>query len=156
RRGEAYDLVVAYDVSPSLRVDAVVVRVRAPVVGVDERPDEAALEDVITEVEVLLVGLRAEPELHVPGVHPAPVVALRTRPLEAQRPGRVLQRQALDVHEAAVDLEHVARRAAAAVEDGTLLARAADDDRIVRRPARAQSVGDRVRVLRVGEHYSQL
>ena len=156
RVAEAPQLVVAHDVAFALQVDAVVVGVRPAVVRVHGRPAEAAFEQVVADVEVLLVGFGADAERHVAHVHAAHDVALRAVALEAERPRGVAQGQGLEVDVAAVHLEHVATLAAAPVEDGAVAARAADDDRVIRGAAGIDREGARVHPVGELEHLSGL
>jgi hypothetical protein len=152
---EADELVVANDVAGTLHVDSVVVRVCPTVVGVDGRPLEAPLEQVVAEVIVELVRIGADAEDHVRDVHPPHDVRLGARALEPERAARVCQGEGFDVDEAAVHLEHVARRAAAAVENDVLLRRAADDDGRVGGAARVDAELAGVGALRQRDHVAR-
>ena len=152
---EAHDLVVADDVAVALDGDPVVVGVRTAVVEVDVRPDEPPFEDVVAEVEVLLILARAEAETGVLRVDAADDVAHRARGLEAERAIGVAERQPLDVHVAAVDLEHVAARAVAAVEHGAVHRRAAQHDRIRRGAARVEDEGSRIDAVGERDHVAR-
>jgi hypothetical protein len=87
RVAEADDLVVADDVPLALHADPVVVRVPAAVVGVDRGPDEPALEDVVAQVEVALIGIADDPVRHVAHVDAAHDVPLRAGALQRRPRG---------------------------------------------------------------------
>ncbi len=127
---EARELVVAHDVAVAFHVNAVVVGVIAVVVRVGLRPLQAALEHVVAQVEVALIFPGADAEPYVADVHAAKHVGFGAGALESDAAFPVGNREPLDVYEAAVQLDDVAARAAAAVEDGRVLARATDHDRV--------------------------
>ena len=146
---------MADHVAVAFDVDAVVVGVRAIVIGVDLRPDEPSRHDVVAEVEVALVLPGADAEADVADVKAPGDVSFGRGPLEAEAAVGVLQRQPLDVDEAAVDVEHVAA-GSLAVEDRAVLARPADHDGIVGRAARRDEEVARVRPVRDRDDVARL
>src|ERR1039457_2142356 len=137
--GVAGNTVMTNDVPRPIHDDTVIARVRGAVASIGEGPCQAALQDVVRNVIVLLVRAAMNPQGCVVNVNAPDNIALRAAGLKANGAKRSPDRQSFDVHVAPIDLDYIAVGAIPAVEDGVLLARAADDDRILRR-ARSEDV----------------
>src|SRR5690242_4945908 len=107
--------------------NTVVGRMRGAIGDIRQGPIEAAFEDIVGDVVVLLVVPAMDAQSRVFNMNIADYIPYGSRRLKTNCPLRTPDRKTLDVQVASIDFEHIASCAVSAVQNSVLFTGSSDD-----------------------------